>query len=201
MAQVHSPTCDQLRVMSEPEITLTAFQRACAVAAEMNADVVIVDHVDHIAAGNGTNLYAESIRVNRQALKMAQDLGLLLVLTSQLNTDSVRGRDHLMKFAPPREQDLKFGGHKREISTGMLGLFRPLRRARPDEDADDFKRVIKLARAGELEPRHVLMPDTMGVVLMKDRNYGRDGLKTLLAVMNGRVEDRDERRDDMRYSL
>lgn len=197
-AQIHQ---DNLRVKSVPAINLATFKAACEEAADWNADVAIVDHIDHIEAGDGSNQYAESMKVNRSALKFAQELGLLLVLTSQLNTDAVRGTDYLAKFAAPREQHVKFGGHKREVATGMLGLFRPLRSPRPGESPDEYKAQLRQARNGEVEPHLALMPHTMGVVYMKDRNYGTDGRKTLLSVVNGRVEDRDERRDDARYSL
>ena len=200
-AQVHSPTCDHLRVKSVPEINMARFRAACEDAAENKADVLIVDHIDHIEAGDGSNLYAESMKVNRSALTLAQDLGLLLVLSSQLNTEAVRGNDHLAKFAAPREQHIKFGGHKREVATGMLGLYRPVRGPLAGEPADAYKDVMHRARAGEMEPQQALMPQTMGVVYMKDRNYGTDGRKALLSVTNGRVEDREEHRDDRRYGI
>lgn len=196
-----SKIADKLRVESTQEINLPRFKAACEAAAAWGADVLIVDHIDHIEAGDGTNQYAESTKVNRTALRLAQDLGLLLVLTSQLNTEAVKGGDHLAKFAAPREQHIKFGGHKREVATGMLGLYRPLRAPVANESADDYKAELRKARSGEIEPQQVLMPGTMGVVYMKDRNYGTDGRKCLLSVVNGRVEDREDRRDDVRYGV
>lgn len=198
---VHDKLSTQLRVASVPEINLERFREACTDAADFGADVLIVDHIDHIEAGNGTNLYAESVKVNRAALKMAQEMNLLLVLSSQLNTEAVKGQDHLAKFAAPREQHVKFGSHKREVATGMLGLFRPIRSPRPGEDLDAYKAQIKQARNGEAEPHTALMSHTMGVVYMKDRNYGTDGRTSLLAVVNGRIEDREERSDERRYGL
>ena len=83
----------------------------------------------------------------------------------------------------------------------MLGLFRPTRTPLAGEDLAAYKDVMHKARTGEIEPHHALMPATMGVVYMKDRNYGADGRKALLSVVNGRVEDREERRDDHRYGI
>jgi KaiC/GvpD/RAD55 family RecA-like ATPase len=200
-SQLKKPMCDLLRVQGAREINLATFAAACEEAAAFGADVVIVDHIDHIQAGDGSNLTAESVKVNRAALQYAQDLGLLFVLCSQLNTEALRGGDHLTKFAAPREQHIKYGSHKREVATGMLGLFRPVRAPSSGEDAEDYKAELRRARNGEIEPHHVLMPHTMGVVYMKDRNYGSDGRKALLSVINGRVEDRDERRDDSRYGV
>lgn len=197
-AQYHTAS---LHVSSVREINLATFHKACSHAKRVKADVLIVDHVDHIAAGDGSNLYAESVKVNRKALNLAQDMGLLLVLCSQLNTDALRNQDHLAKFQPPREQFVKFGTHKREIATGMLGLYRPVRGRKADEDPATFKELMRKAKVGEIEPHHALMPHTMGVVLMKDRNYGADGRRTLLSVYSGRVEDREERADASRYGL
>lgn len=196
-----SKIAHKLRVESTREITLDRFRDACEKAAEWKADVLIVDHIDHIEAGDGTNQYAESLKVTRTALKMAQDLGLLLILTSQMNTDAVKGGDHLTKFAAPREQHIKYGGHKREVATGMIGLYRPLRTPHHDETPEDYKNALRQARSGDAEPHTALMSNTMGVVYMKDRNYGTDGRKCLLSVINGRVADRDDRRDDVRYGV
>lgn len=201
MAQLKTPTCDNLHVRTTTRIDTRSFRAACEDAADIRAHVVIVDHIDHIRAGDGSNLYSESVAVNNLAQELAQELGLLLVLTSQLNTEAVKAQGHLAKFSAPREQHVKFGSHKREVATGMLGLFRPLRGPNNGEDPDEFKDKLRKAQAGELEPHNVLMPHTMGVVYMKDRNYGSDGRKALLSVVNGRVEDRDERRDDVRYGL
>lgn len=200
-SHIDKPMRDRLRVKGVPEITLGLFEEACGDAADFGANVVIVDHIDHIAAGDGSNLYAESLRVNRRAAQIAQEYGLVLVLTSQLNTEAVKGQDYLAKFSAPREQHVKYGGHKREVAQGMLGLFRPLRSPLAGETPDDYKAAIRRARNGEAEPHTALMPNTMGVVYMKDRNYGSDGRKALLSVVNGRVEDKGEYRDDMRYAL
>lgn len=198
---IKKPLCDQLRVKGVPSITLGLFEGACEEAADFGAHVVIVDHIDHISAGDGTNQYAESLKVNRRAAEIAQEFGLILVLTSQLNTEAVRGTDRLAKFSAPQEQHVKYGGHKREVAQGMLGLFRPIRAPLPGESPDEYKSALRAARNGEVEPHTALMPHTMGVVYMKDRNYGTDGRKCLLSVVNGRVEDREERRDDVRYGV
>lgn len=192
-SQYKQPTCDRLHVEGLASLTLPAFVRACREAVAFGADVVIVDHIDQLTAGDGTNLYAESVKVNQAAVQVAQEHGLVLLLTSQLNTDAVRGPDHLAAYAPPRESYVKFGAHKREIASSMVGLFRPLQQPLPHEDHEAWKKLVHRARAGDVEPREVLMPNTMGVVLMKDRNYGRHGAKALLRVVNGKVEELPER--------
>ena len=201
LAQGREPLSDHLRVHGTPEINVKRFETACEEAADWGADIVIVDHIDHIEGGDGTNLVAESVKVNRKALEFAQQMGLLMVLCSQLNSEAIKGQDHLAKFAPPREGAVKYGTHKREVATGMLGLFRPVRPPRNGEAPEEYKEQLRRARSGDIEPHHALMPHTMGVVYMKDRNYGHDGRKALLAVVNGRVEDREERNDERRYGI
>lgn len=184
--QIH--IVDKLRVKGTAEINVETFRDACEEAADFEADVLILDHIDHVDGGDGSNLYAESVRVNKAAKRFVDKYGLLMVLTSQLNTEAVKGTDHLAKFQPPREQHVKFGGHKREIATGMLGIFRPVRRPKPGEDAEAFKLACRAARAGELEPKHILEPNTMGLVNMKSRNYGgREGNRIALRYDRGRI--------------
>jgi KaiC/GvpD/RAD55 family RecA-like ATPase len=197
------PVTESLMVSSVREINLLALERAFQTAQEDRADVLIIDHIDHIEAGPlGADLYANSVAVNKGLLRLTQRYGPLVIAASQLNNESLRGGDHLAKFAPPREQFVKFGGHKREIATGMLGLYRPLRPLRPGEDSDEYVAQLKKARAGDLEPEHVLAPAAMGVVQMKDRHYGRDGRRITLGVRHGAVVDPpEEYRDDRRYGI
>lgn len=189
-SQIKPPDSDHLRVKGVPAINVARLAEACEEAAEWQADVIIVDHIDHIAGGDGTNLYAESVAVNKAVLDFARRYGLTLVLASQLNNDAVRGPDRLACYEPPRESHVKMGAHKRENSSSMIGLFRPKRSATADEGPKAFAAKLKAARAGEIEPREVLEQHTMGVVLMKSRNYGlRNWQKVTLRVENGRVVD------------
>jgi KaiC/GvpD/RAD55 family RecA-like ATPase len=193
--QIHAATNDCLRVKSAPEITAAGFGDACEEAADWGATVVIVDHVDHIAAGDGSSLYVESVQVNRTALRCAQRLGLTIVLASQLNNDAVRG-DHLARYQPPRESFVQMGGHKRQVASGMIGLYRPLRARRPEEDPKRYGQLLALAKSGAIPPHDFLLPNTMGVVLMKSRSYGtREWQRVNLRVEQGRVIDPGEKSD------
>ena len=188
------------------EINAKELVQAIEDAATWGADDVVVDHIDHIQAKDGSNLYTESVQVNKLALKLAQEHGIRLVLSSQLNLTIAKasGGDKLAKYAPPQVEHVYMGGHKIHVATGMLGLFRPLRDRQPGEAVrfDGSKRVdpyleaIKAARAGTVEPWTVLKPNTMGVVTMKLRNQGKDrheGQRCELGVEHGRVVDLPER--------
>lgn len=185
LAQLRAPYVDQVMVSGHHAITLQRLEEGLKEAKAFGAHVVVVDHIDHIEQGEGA--YNDVKAINNGALKMAQDNGLLLVFTSQLNTSVSKG-DYLAKYMPPRRDHVLFGALKENICTGMIGLFRPLRKRRDGESEDDYHAAIKRARSGlgEGSVNDMLMPNTMGVVAIKLRNYGeREGLKEYLWVEAG----------------
>lgn len=189
LAQGHEPYVDQIMVSEQRAITLGGLELGLKEAKAFGADVVVVDHIDHIEGGEGANTFSEAKRISDGALRMAQDNELLLLFTSQLNTSVSKG-DYLAKYMPPRRDHVLFGALKENVCTGMIGLFRPLRKQRPDEGYDEYVNAIKQARSGigTLSVTDVLEPNTMGVVAMKLRNYGaREGQKAYLWVDRGRV--------------
>ncbi len=73
------------------------------------------------------------------------------------------------------------GSHKRQIASGMLGLYRPLRQGLEPEVMRDFQRNL-------IEPGDVCEPHTMGVVLMKHRLFGGlEGKRVFLGLERGKV--------------
>lgn len=187
--QVERSMRDRVRVKSVAAINEVRLREAVAEASDWGADVVIVDHIDHIAGGDGTNLHAESVKVNRAVLEVAQEHDIVLLCASQLNNAAMTGTgDHLAQYAPPRPNHVFMGGHKRQVATGMIGLHRKLRGPLDSEDAKSYKAAIQAARHGEVEPTTVLEPGVMGVTAMKLRNFGaRENQRTFLAVEHGRV--------------
>ena len=187
--QLEAPMRDRVRVKSVRAINTARLSYAVAEAAEWGADVVIVDHIDHIQGGDGSNLHAESVRVNHAALDLAQHYGITLLCTSQLNNAAlIGGRDRLAQYGPPQPNHVFMGGHKRQIATTMIGLHRKIRDRREDEDVKAYKAAIHDARIGDAEPSTVLEPNTMGVTAMKLRNAGhRENQRVYLGVESGRV--------------
>jgi len=193
MAQTKSPYVEQVMVSAQRAINLAGLEHGLKEAKAFQADIVIVDHIDHIAGGNGANLYAEAKAVNDGALRMAQDNGLLLLFTSQLNMAASKG-DYLAKYMPPRTEHVAFGTLKQRNATGMIGLFRPLRKSLPGESEDEYVKALRSARSGMGTVTDVLEPNTMGVVAMKLRNYGaREGQKAYLGVEHGKALALDEK--------
>lgn len=196
LSQTHAPYSERVMIGSERAINVAGLEKALMNAKAFNADVVIIDHIDHIEPNvGGSNGYADAKLVNHALLRMAQDNGLLIVATSQLNNAVVAGgQDHLARYQPPREHHVLMGGKKREVATGMIGLFRPVRAPLPNESPDDFAKALKAARAGNAEPHTILEPHVVGVSAMKLRNYGQhEGKRVTLGFRAGRVVDMLER--------
>lgn len=187
-AQILEPTCSRLRVSGAEEITADTLERAFEEAADFRAEIVLIDHIDHVQTDDrGSDLYRQSTIVNRRLMKFAQRYGMVVVATSQLNLQVAYG-DALARYQPPRDQDVYLGNFKRTVATGMIGLYRPLRGIKFGETEEDFIRLLREARKGTASPQDVLSVGQMGVVAMKLRNFGsREGERVFLPVDNGRV--------------
>jgi hypothetical protein len=186
-AQMKPDFLNHVMVAEQRAIDVAGLRAGLMEAKSFGADVVIVDHIDHIEGDEAASLYAASKQVNHAALKMAQDNRLLLVMTSQLNMEIAK-QDRLAKYAAPMVHHVQFPSVKLQVATGMIGLFRPLRAPKPGEDLEDYKNEIKAARQGAVDAPAALEPNTMGVVAMKLRNYGsREGVRINLALELGRV--------------
>jgi KaiC/GvpD/RAD55 family RecA-like ATPase len=169
-------------VDGQDAIQVASLAPALQDAAMNRADIVIIDHIDHLQLGDGGSIYEQSRKVTHLLLHLAHQNQLRILVATQLNNEAAKG-DRLALYQPPQPHHVYMGAHKRMIATGMLGLYRPLR---PNATKEESAAV----RAGKAEPRTVLEPNTMGVVLMKHRHYGhREGSRAFLRVERGRVED------------
>lgn len=175
----------RLLVDSQAAITESGIEPAMRQAKNNKADLVIIDHIDHLDIGTG-NAYEQSRRVTHALLTLGHHYGLRLLIATQLNNEAAKG-DRLAVYQPPQPHHVYMGAHKRMIATGMLGLFRPTRVGLTKEE-------MAAVRSGAAEPQTVLEPNTMGVVCMKHRYYGhREGSRVMLSVERGKVTDLDER--------
>lgn len=179
-----------VRIKGVREITLARLGEAVREAKDFGADVVIVDHIDHVGTEPGANAFQVTERVNKGALDLALRHDVLLLFTSQLNLETQRGNgDHLSKFQAPRDTHVFMGNEKRKVATGMLGLFRPIRAPKPGEDPKAYAEALKRARQGE-GVVEMLEPNTMGVVNMKSRNGKAVRAQCLLGFRQGRIVNR-----------
>jgi hypothetical protein len=187
-AQFKAPYVDQVMVSEARSIDVRGLERGLKEAKAFGADVVIVDHIDHVSDDSGRSGHAESVAVNRAAEEMAKANDLLLLLTSQLNLDIARDPNHLARYSPPRDQHVLMGGTKRQIATGMIGLYRKVRDRGPHETEEEYKATLDAARRGTEPATSVLDTTVMGVNAMKLRHYGeREGGRVLLGFEHGRV--------------
>lgn len=167
-------------VDGRPAIQADGLGEAMHTAAFNGADLVIIDHIDHLQLGDGTT-HQQSLRVAHEILRLAHHYNLRLLIATQLNNETAKG-DRLSIYQPPQPHHVYMGSHKRMIATGMLGLFRPTRGGLSKEE-------MGAVRSGAAEPSTILEPNTMGVVLMKHRYYGhREGTRAFLRVERGLIQ-------------
>lgn len=170
-----------------PRIDLAALDRCFTQAVALGARVLMVDHVDHLGTGQGGDLYQESVRVNNALKDFAGRHQLLVVASTQLNNEAVK-HSPLDRYLPPMEHYVKFGGHKREIATSMMGLYRPLKPSLTREQ-------LTAARTRTIEARTLVEDWMMGVACMKHRKDGaKDGTaKAVLGTHGYTISDLPER--------
>lgn len=155
-------------------------------AAMQDADVLVIDHIDHIVHGGGRGGFEDSRMLQHLVLDCAQGTNVRTIVATQFNNEGVKG-DPLGQFRPPQPHHVFMGSAKRQIAWGMLGLYRPLR---DDVTGEDMSAV----RAGTMEVARVLAPNTLAVTCMKNRNYGgREGKRCKLWFDRGTLTDMPER--------
>jgi hypothetical protein len=166
-------------------VNAAALRLAAQEAADLESDVFIIDHVDHLE-GSGGNLYEQSVHSIKTLLAVCQEYGLRALAATQFNNEMIRGNRTGMHQAP-QPGAVYMGGHKRQMATGMLGLYRPLKFAGVEDD------VLKSFNKGHGEPKDVCEPNTMGVSVMKHRLIGNhEGRRIFLGVEKGKVVDLPE---------
>jgi KaiC/GvpD/RAD55 family RecA-like ATPase len=189
-AEIHSQNFGEKfeRIRFSPTATIDArnLKRAADAAADFGADIFIIDHVDHIDGSPGRSDYGQSREVNQAILTIAQEYGFLMLPATQLNNEAAR-INRIALHLPPQPQYVKMGGHKREVATWMLALYRPLKVAGME------KETLKAVNAGSRPASEILEPNTMAVLVMKHRFFGnREGSRVYLRVENGMVKDVDQ---------
>lgn len=166
-------------------IDTNAIRAAIRDAALSSADLIVIDHIDHIR-GSGNSLFEESYRVTHLILELAHENNQRFLIATQCNNEGARG-DRLGRYQPPQIPHVYMGSHKVQVATGMLGLFRPLKVGVSTGELADV-------RSGKAEPQTALEPNTMGVVVMKHRYYGnREGKRCQLRLDRGRLAEIPEK--------
>lgn len=178
---------EQIYFAPEQFVDAKVLERCAYHAHELESDVFIIDHVDHLE-GVGRGLFDQSVYAIKRLLSLTQEYGLRTLAATQFNNDMIRG-NRLGMYTPPQPTAVYMGNHKRQVADGMLGLYRPLRFSPPLE-ANEIREFSQ----GFMEPRKILEPNVMAVNVMKHRKYGsREGQKAYLRVEHGKVLDLPDR--------
>jgi replicative DNA helicase len=176
------------RVLFDPTqlIDQAKLAKAGERARAIEANVMIVDHIDRIEHGEGRNSYHELTQTMRLCTELADECGLHLIVFSQLNRNASIG-DRLAKYQPPQMHHLFGGSVKEHEADVVLGINRPLRFGAAGD-------ALKAARTGQGEVTAVLEPNCMQVTVLKHRLRGeQEGRRCFLAVHHGRLSDFPER--------
>jgi KaiC/GvpD/RAD55 family RecA-like ATPase len=170
----------RVRFAPQPTVDLAAMTEICVEAHDFGADVVVIDHIDHVTAQGSPYVVS---RETMDAVKRLKDrYELRMLIASQINREGM-GADPFRNHRPVQEQHVKMGDHKLEVCDNMLGIYRPLRDDITKEDKANFE-------AGRIGMSALLEANTMAVNVMKHRLYGaRAGEKVRLGFWRGEVMD------------
>ena len=147
-------------------------------AAAWKADVVIIDHVDHISASG--SLYEASVKTNELLLQLTKASGMRTIITSQTN-GAGKGQDSWRDHKPVREEVVKFGSHKKEIATTMMGFYRPLKPGMRKEEREQVE-------FGERNMSDFLLDGANAFNIIGHRAYGaRNGMRGYVGWERGRI--------------
>lgn len=184
----------RLNILADPMPTPGRVRAACRRAVEDGHRLVVLDHLGRMLGDDAdAQEYGARKAATSALVEIAKDEGVCLLVGVQQNRRE-RGGDHLGPYQPPKLVGLEGGGFIEQEAWACLGVWRPLREAGPGEDVKALHEARRAARAGEIEPREVLEPDTMAVVLLKHRGPPvgvRVGDRVRLRVRHGRITELD----------
>ncbi len=183
---------DTCRIRSVEFVDVLALRSAVEQAFARGARALVVDHIDHVSSGERRDSdYSACKAVNEAALTLAKEYDLALILMSQANNEALKGsKDKLSKYNVLSDNAVLMGGYKRQVATGMLSLFRPLKPLAPGEDFEQHLAQMARCRSGEDVPTKALWANRAGISLMKSRSYGgREGSRIMLKVDSGYYAD------------
>jgi len=185
--QAEPPWSDHLMVLPYRTVTDEVLLDAGKAAQEFGAKLLVVDHLDHIDYDK-RQTFALAGKIARAAKATAEEYGLTVLGMKQIHNAAAMG-DPLQRYMAPQLHQLQGGGLTAQNAAVVLGIYRPL----VELFGDEGKKRLAAVRAKLLDAREVLMPNTMGVVVLKHRPQGQlEGRRCLLTVRHGRVTQRGE---------
>ena len=168
-----------LRFTSFETVGVKEVNEMMSLAHEWGADVVLLDHLDHVEVEKRSETEASNAAL-RLVLKLTKRYGLRTIGTSQTNQMGKqfdRFRDH----RPAREEHVKYGSVKKEVATTMTSVYRPVKIGLTKEEKERVE-------AGELEISQVLLTGANAYSIIANRNYGSHlGRKGYVGWERGRI--------------
>jgi len=174
----------RLRFAPHAHVDTAAACDIMAEGADFGADLVVVDHIDHVTADGKQGLYAESRHVVQVFDSLSKQHGLKTLAATQTNWTG-RSGDPYRNHRPIQEEHLFMGGHKMHVAHWVLGVYRPLEGGRVPKDLD------KMIRGGERPITDALAKHTVAVNVLKSRVLG-DGKHAIVPLGFWRGEVLDE---------
>lgn len=155
---------DLLRLSPHETLDAAAVEEIGATASAVRADLLIIDHIDHVSDSGGQTATGASIDVTRALHRVAKRYRLPVIATSQLNVHG-RGGDRFASYKPVRLESIKYGGVKMEIASIVLGIYRPLAKNATSEQK-------KAVESGQADDGTVLEPNMIALNVLKCRARG-----------------------------
>lgn len=173
---------EHLRFAPFERLTAENTRAICEEAAAWNADVVFIDHVDHMdTVHNGGRERAESLAIVQVLNSLVKSYGLRCIATSQTNREG-KANNPLRDHYPLSSEMVRHGDHKLQEAGAFCGLRRPIRK-------DVEKEALSDARHDRAKIPEILAPHTMAVNVMKDRYGHATGEDLWLGFWRGEVLD------------
>lgn len=169
---------DRLHFSPSRMVKPDEFGREIDRAVYLQADILILDHVGHLDYSD--KAYSELSRFLRKLKDDAKQLGLPVLMAAQMNRGD---RNPLSPFHPPNLHDIEMGGKIRQISSIVLGVYRPLLETCSAEDEREVRR-------GKAKVSQFLEKERMAFAVLKGRKQGEDFGETVkLDFKKGRIID------------
>jgi replicative DNA helicase len=150
-------------------------------AQTFGADVILIDHVHHIRV-EGNNSAAEFVRLCQVLHDFTKSQRIPIVAMAQLNRGT-GPKDRLKPYLPPDVDGIQMGKVLEQVSSVVLGLYRPLR-----QDITPYDRSQMRLGASV---KNYLKPNTMAVSVLKSRISGDVGEIVDLVYDRGHIRDQE----------
>jgi replicative DNA helicase len=143
-------------------------KRAAEDAVKLGLPVLVLDHFHRMAVPESHNQVATLAETVRQVKQLAVETGLVILMAAQAKRAA---EGSLARFLPPLAESGMGTSALEQEADVMLGLFRPI--GMWDEEKRDYRPLtrgeLSAFERGELEQGNVLIPNTMGVKVLKHR--------------------------------